>query len=208
MGNFDYGFISSDSHIGTPPHIADELPPEHRRRVTHLEERADGIYLVRPMSGGFAAMAKGGDMTIMSDEDQKKLAGADEMTLALANGVKVDPEDDETIAGYVTGNVSAGSKPSLLPKGRLVDMRRDGIDAEVLIGAGGFAALADPDMEVAWARITNDWLAETYKDHFRQFAPGISLPLSDIDASVQEVQRAAALGLRPVLLPQYVMGKR
>jgi hypothetical protein len=132
MGNFDYGFISSDSHIGTPPHIADELPPEHRRRVTHLEERADGIYLVRPMSGGFAAMAKGGDMTIMSDEDQKNLAGA-----------------DETIAGYVTGNVSAGSKPSLLPKGRLVDMRRDGIDAEVLIGAGGFGALADPDMEVA-----------------------------------------------------------
>ncbi|MCU1345883.1 MAG: amidohydrolase family protein [Acidimicrobiia bacterium] len=209
MTDLDYGFVSADSHIGTPPRLADELPPEHRQRVTHFEERSDGVYLVRPMPGGFGAMAKGGSgMSIMSEEDAKRLVGADEVTLQLAQGVKVDPEDDETIAGFVTGNVCEGARPSLLPEGRLLDMRRDGVVGEVLIGAAGFGALAEPDMETAWARTVNDWLADTYKDHLGQFAPGISLPLTDIDASVKEVERAAKLGLRPVLLPQYVMGHR
>ena len=209
MTEFDYPFITSDAHIGTPPSLADELPAEHRSRVTHFEQRQDGVYLVRPMSGGFATMTKGGTGTsIMTDEDQQRLVGGDEVTLALARGIRVDPEDDQTIAGYVTGNVCAGAKPSLLPKGRLADMERDGIAGEVLIGAAGFGALAEPDMEVAWARITNDWLADAYKDHYRSFVPGISLPLSDIPASVKEVTRAAKLGLRPVLLPQYVLGHR
>jgi hypothetical protein len=53
MTEFDYHFISADTHIGTPPQLADELPAEHRARGTHLEERSDGMYLVRPMSGGF-----------------------------------------------------------------------------------------------------------------------------------------------------------
>src|SRR5258708_2026019 len=104
MSELDFGFITSDSHIGTPPHIADELPPEHRARVTHFEERADGVYLVRPIANPFADSAKMGDggVSLMSEEDQKKMAGGDEVTLALARGVKVDPEDDETIAGYIT----------------------------------------------------------------------------------------------------------
>jgi predicted TIM-barrel fold metal-dependent hydrolase len=208
MAELDYGFISADTHIGTPPHLADELPAEHRERVTHFEERGDGIYLVRPMPGGFGAMAKGGGMSIMSEEDAKKLVGADEMTMLLARGVKVDPEDDQTIAGYVTGNVCEGARPSLLPKGRLLDMERDGVVGEVLIGAAGFGALAEPDMEAAWSRIVNDWLADTYRGHLGQFAPGISLPLTDVAASVKEVERAAKLGLRPVLLPQYVLGHR
>jgi predicted TIM-barrel fold metal-dependent hydrolase len=208
VDDLDYRFITADAHIGTPPHLADELPPEHRARVTHLEERDDGVYLVRPMANPFADTAKQGGASIMSADDEAKLAGTDEMTLLLAKGVKVDPEDDETIAGYVTGNVCAESKPSLLPQGRLRDMERDGIAAEVLIGAAGFGALSAPDMEVAWARITNDWLGDAYKDHLDKFAPGISLPLSDVGASVKEVERAAGLGLRPVLLPQYVMGHR
>jgi hypothetical protein len=100
MTDLEFGFISADTHIGTPPQLADELPPEHRQRVTHFEERSDGMYLVRPMPGGFGAMANGGSGgPIMSDEDAKRLVGADEVTLQLAQGVKVDPEDDLAIAG-------------------------------------------------------------------------------------------------------------
>jgi predicted TIM-barrel fold metal-dependent hydrolase len=208
MSDFEYGFVTADAHIGTPPKLADELPSDQRGRVTHFEEREDGIYLVRPMVNPFADSAKQGGMSVMSAEDEAMMAGLDEVTVLLARGVKVDPEDDETIAGYVTGNVCEGSKPSLLPEGRLREMERDGVSGEVLIGAAGFGALADPDLEVAWAQITNDWLADTYRDHYGSFAPGISLPLSDIEASVKEVTRAAKLGLRPVLLPQHVIGHR
>ena len=44
-------------------------------------------------------------------------------------------------------------------------------------------------------------MAETYGDHLDRFAPGIHLPFRDIPAAVQELERAAAMGLRPAVLP-------
>ena len=47
----------------------------------------------------------------------------------------------------------------------------------------------------------NDWLADTYKDHLGQLAPGIHLPYLDPAACAKELERAAGMGLRPGVMP-------
>jgi len=62
-----------------------------------------------------------------------------------------------------------------------------------VLGTAAFGAHADTEVDVAWTRLVNDWAHDTFKDHLDRFAPGISLPLGDIDASVKELERAAGL---------------
>lgn len=66
--------------------------------------------------------------------------------------------------------------------------------------------LPDDDANLAWCRLANDWMADAYKDHMGQFAPGMLLPLHDLRAAADEVTRAAAMGLRPILLPEVITG--
>ena len=75
-------------------------------------------------------------------------------------------------------------------------MARDGISAEVLIGAGGFGLTADRDVQVAWSRLGNDWLADAYSPYYDRFAPGITLPVEDMDAAVAELERVAVAARR------------
>ena len=63
------------------------------------------------------------------------------------------------------------------------------------------------EASIAWSEVNNDWAAETFKDHLGAFAPSISLPLLDIAASVKELERAAGLGLRPLLMPDVIPSK-
>ncbi|WP_394849118.1 amidohydrolase [Pendulispora brunnea] len=186
--------ITTDSHIAVPFQIADELPEKYRKQVPHLERRADGVYLVRPE---FALMYSLGE-----DDDGD---GFKETYRKMAAGIKVDPDDELTMARMLFGNDDRPSVPSFYPKGRLVDMEKDGVVAEVLLDSAAFAffAIKDPDGAVAVCKLNNDWYAETYKDHLGQFAPGITLPIgAGIPACVKELERAAGLGLRPVCMPE------
>ncbi len=47
----------------------------------------------------------------------------------------------------------------------------------------------------------NDWTAEHWGPYLERVAPGIVLPVRDIAASVKELERCAAKGMRPALLP-------
>lgn len=185
--------ITTDSHVSTPLSLADELPERYREKVPHLETRPDGVFLVRPMPGVRAADGA---------TDQ-----GDMMTRALATGIKVDPDDRAALARLAYGNVADEANPGFTVESRLAEMARDGVVGEVLIGAGGFGSLSDPEVDVIWARLMNDWLADTYRDHMDKFAVGINLPLSDIAGSVKELERGAALGMRPGLLPDVVPGR-
>jgi len=196
--------ITTDSHTGVPLQLADELPEDYRSFVPHLEHRKDGVYMVRPdvyallerMAGMGDDYVSGTPANTMSD---------DSMTQALASGMKINPEDPELIAKLGIGNVCTIAHPSLTPEGRLLDMARDGVVAEVLIGNGAFGAnIPNPDANLAWARICNDWLYDTYKDHLHCFAPGITIPLHDLNQAAIELERAARLGLRPLQLPDIV----
>jgi predicted TIM-barrel fold metal-dependent hydrolase len=81
-------------------------------------------------------------------------------------------------------------------------MAIDGVQAAVLIGRFPVLETGESvDSEIAYCRVVNDWLAETYRDHMHQFAPGIHLPYHDVAACVKELTRCAAMGMRPALLP-------
>jgi len=88
------------------------------------------------------------------------------------------------------------------PCARLCALDADGVWAEVLYPSTGLWAfsIADPELAMASARVYNDWLAETFAGCPR-FAGGAMLPVHDVSASVAEIERVAALGLRSLMLP-------
>jgi predicted TIM-barrel fold metal-dependent hydrolase len=182
--------ITADSHSAAPLTLANELPERLRSKVPHLEERGDGVYLVRPFPA-------------IPDEDGN-VAQGDMMTKQLAAGIKVDPDDDPAMARVVLGDVTAEANPSFSVEARLAEMARDGVVGEVLMGVGGSGLLSDPDVGLPWAQIVNDWSADTYRDHLDQFAPGIDLPLYDAAVAAKELERAVGMGLRPGFLPDVV----
>jgi predicted TIM-barrel fold metal-dependent hydrolase len=83
------------------------------------------------------------------------------------------------------------------PHLRIKDMDRDGIDAEVIYGILGAASrLDDRDAANEMLRIYNDWLRDFCR-HYPEREIGLAcLPYGDIEAAVNEVHRAAKLGLR------------
>ena len=89
------------------------------------------------------------------------------------------------------------------PEHRLRDMDRDGIDAEVIFPNKGLAMWATPDAAFAMAqcRVYNEWAWETFGPHNDRMSPAAALATGDLDGSIAEVQRVAALGFRALTLP-------
>ena len=83
------------------------------------------------------------------------------------------------------------------PHRRIVEMERDGVDAEVMFGILGAASrLGDHEAANEMMRIYNDWLVEFCK-HYPERQIGLAnLPYGDIEAAVKEIHRVAKLGLR------------
>jgi predicted TIM-barrel fold metal-dependent hydrolase len=117
-------------------------------------------------------------------------------------------------------NVDDGSglnrDPQVQPEDRLREMARDGVSAEVIYGMTGTFPGETLDATTARCARTNDWMAETYGSHLDVMAPSIALPLptephgggdweapaeEHIAAAAAELRRAAAMGLRPGLMP-------
>ena len=184
--------ITTDCHIAPPPALADELPERFRDQVTHLESRADGVYLVRP------------DLLPDSMKDAMGSEAVDAMRRMLSEGVKVDPDDEANLARVIAADICAQANPGFTAQSYIDELARDGVVGAVLIGAAAFGMHTDTEVDIAWTRLVNDWTADTFAGELHRFAPGISLPLGDIAASVKELERAAGLGLRPALMPDVV----
>jgi predicted TIM-barrel fold metal-dependent hydrolase len=181
--------ITTDCHIAPPPTLAHELPDRMRNQVTHLEERSDGVYLVRPEQ-----IPEGMRETL-------EAGGATGMTALMEQGIKVDPDDESALARVLAGDCCAEALVGFTAQRYIDELDRDGVVGAVLIGGAAFSTHSDAEVDVAWTRLVNDWIHDEFKGHLDRFAPGISLPLGDVQASVKELERAAGLGLRPVLLP-------
>jgi predicted TIM-barrel fold metal-dependent hydrolase len=185
--------ITTDCHITPPLDLADELPEAQRSQVPHLETRDDGVFLVRPNL--LPDTMKGTDMGNM-------------MTRMLEQGVKIEDVDDEpAVARVLQGDCCDAATPGFTAKSFITDLERDGVVGAVLIGSSAFGISDDLDADIAYTRLVNDWIHDEFKDELHRFAPGISLPLGDVDASVKELERAAGLGLRPALLPDVIAAK-
>jgi len=172
--------ITTDSHLVPPFWLAEELPPKWRDHFPRVVERADGRYIRYPDSGHAVHM----------------------MLVSGGRGSEVRVLDDDAFVRVNHSNVCDDAFPAFDPVARLVDMGREGVIGAVLIdNAVVSTAHLEPEVEIAWCEIVNDWMADTYGAHLDRFAPGIHLPLRDIPAAVRELERAAAMGLRPAVLP-------
>jgi predicted TIM-barrel fold metal-dependent hydrolase len=89
------------------------------------------------------------------------------------------------------------------PEARLADMALDGVVAEVIYPTLGLFIdmIPDPDLQMACARVYNDWLAETFLSRPDVFVPVAVVPVRDVAAAVAELERAVAAGFRAAMIP-------
>ncbi len=86
------------------------------------------------------------------------------------------------------------------PKARLLDMERDGIDAQALYGDGAMGA-QDPELRTVLIRAYNDWLAEFCAAAPQRLIGQAIVPIHDPQAAVREAERTAAMaGLRGLFI--------
>lgn len=191
--------LTTDCHFPPPPWLSKEMPAHLQDKVMRLEERSDGVYLVRPTP--FTGNAQS-----MGSSDMGASARADRTAL-LNMGVKVnDPDDEHEVARLVQGDCAAESNPTFQLADLIDELEADGVAGGVLISSFGHPS-GDLEVDVPWCQLANDWIAEQCRDETHRFAPGIQLPLTSVEESVKELERAAAMGMRPALLPDVWPGR-
>ncbi len=88
---------------------------------------------------------------------------------------------------------------------RLAHLDREGIHAQVLypnvggFGSGAFLKLKEPALMLACVQAYNDFLVEWAAADASRLVPVMATPFWDVEASVREIERCAALGHRGVL---------
>jgi predicted TIM-barrel fold metal-dependent hydrolase len=82
------------------------------------------------------------------------------------------------------------------------DNLADGVWGQVIHpNVGLLVYTTDNELAFAHARVYNDYVAEMFGDHFDRHKPTAIIPVTDIDDAIAEVERAAGLGLRGIVLP-------
>jgi len=110
---------------------------------------------------------------------------------------------DRIRLSHLEGEDQARQRAGADPLERLRDMDGDGIDASVLFPNKGLAMWATPDSAFAMAqcRVYNDWVWEVFAPHVARMSPAAALATGDLEGSIAEVERVAALGFRVLTLP-------
>ncbi len=87
--------------------------------------------------------------------------------------------------------------------GRMEDMRKDGVDAEICFPSLGLwtYALADAEAEYATTQIYNDWNNRFFAGKLDIFVRCGVLPVRNLDNCVAEIKRLASLGFTAAMLP-------
>jgi uncharacterized protein len=172
-------YYSCDSHVVEPPVVFAGLEQRFGSRAPRMVQnpagKAPGTYI----AFGTTLMNVG--------------------RLGIAGHRLDDPKTHELMAlGY------AGLNPGVAdPAARLQEQETDGIVGEVMYPSINMAAFAYPERDVVQAVFQrhNDWIRD-YSSHAPQRLVGIGcLPLPDVDAAIQELQRVARMGLRGVSIP-------
>jgi predicted TIM-barrel fold metal-dependent hydrolase len=138
----------------------------------------------------------------------ERLGGSD---VWMINGQPSTPPGIVTMAGF------DGTIPDFRPtfeelppaaydaKARLAFMDEERIWAQVLypnvggFGSGAFLALQEPALMLECVQAYNDFLLEWTSEDPNRLVPVMATPFWDVDASVAEIERCAALGHKAVL---------
>ena len=171
-------YYSCDSHVVEPPEVFEGLEAQFGSRAPHLVTNPEG------RKGTYIAF---GD-TMMN-------VGR----LGIAGHRLDDPKTHELMArGY------AGLNPGVHnPEERLKEQVVDGIIGEIMYPSVNMAAFSYPERDVVHAVMKrhNDWIRE-YSSHAPERLVGIAcLPLPEVDAAIEELQRVAKMGIRGAAIP-------
>src|SRR5947208_2473123 len=93
------------------------------------------------------------------------------------------------------------------PEGRLRALDADGVWGEVMYPNLAFFCcfhIRSPELQIATARVYNDWAADLFIGASERFAPAAVIPVLDVAASVAELERVARRGFRAALLPAHI----
>jgi predicted TIM-barrel fold metal-dependent hydrolase len=175
--------ITSDCHIAPPFSLVEELPESYREYFPRVHRRDGEVKVIRPTHPAVTMMG-----------------GADA-------GVPIE-DSPQALARAAVCNVLPEAEPSFDAAEQLADLERDGVYGAVLIGRfEDFDAGIPPEVELAYCRLANDWLADTWGPYLDRVAPGICVPYRNVAAAVKELERAAGMGLRPALLPDGIFDR-
>ena len=165
--------ITTDCHVSPPFSVLDELPESYREYFARVETRSDGDYLLSPVGAQMMGMAANEAVKVVGDSKERAATGA----------------CDEAM-------------PSFAPSEVLAELERDGVYGAVLISRIATHHQQIPlHVDVAYCQVVNDWNAEHWAPYTDRVAPGIVLPYRNVAACVTELERCAAKGMRPALLP-------
>jgi predicted TIM-barrel fold metal-dependent hydrolase len=86
---------------------------------------------------------------------------------------------------------------------RLADMERDGVDGESLFPTLGLmtARIPDVDAAIVASHVYNNWVWERVAGLRNTLVPIAALPWVDVNAAVEEFERAMDIGFRAVMMP-------
>jgi predicted TIM-barrel fold metal-dependent hydrolase len=89
---------------------------------------------------------------------------------------------------------------------RLLDMQRDGIDAEVVFPTLALwtYTLTDPELELATAQVYNDWVERFFAQHLDRFVRCGVLPVRRFADTLAELARIAAKGFSAAMIPSAI----
>ena len=172
-----YRVIDVDTHLTEPPGVwTDRVSSKWGDLVPHIERR------------------DGEDAWVVGDKEIFKPG-----FVSMAGFDGTVPEHPATYADIPNACFEADA--------RLRHMDENGIYAQVLYpNVGGFGSqtflrLEEPELMLACVSAYNDFLTDWTSPAPERFVAVMALPFWDIDASVKELERAAAKGHRAVLFP-------
>lgn len=86
---------------------------------------------------------------------------------------------------------------------RIIDMDRDGIDAELLFPSLGLVnyLIENAEAELISAQAYNNWLYQHLEGHRERFVPAAIIPVRDLDNALAEFKRINSMGYTAAMLP-------
>ncbi|MCH8308920.1 MAG: amidohydrolase [Chloroflexi bacterium] len=95
------------------------------------------------------------------------------------------------------------------PEERIADMNSLGVDVQILSTNAVFYNYdKDAEAVAAMSRDCNDYVSQLTKDHPTRFAGLANLPMQDVSASINELERSITrLGLKGAMIGDHVNGK-
>jgi len=174
-GSNKYFMISCDTHLMPPVTLfRDRLDKKWHEQLPRVETRDGERYIVMPGARPERLI----DFPFQGEDLIRSKAGGDSM--------------------------SVNSDGKTMGLQRIADQAMDGVDGEVIFPNGPALmmwASGDNAFVAAQCRVWNDWAWEVCGPYKDKCNPAAALPTADIEESIREVERVAAMGYRVLTLP-------